>query len=218
MASWPPGYGGDVPRRLLALAVVVVACFAAGCGSTQVNLVDPTYTVTATNPGCAGSHNGPGGSTIIPISVTRFGAESLESLDVCINHRGPYPFILDTGAATSFISANVAQRLKLPWVGPATGTQGAGCTSSARPAKVTHWEVAGLTLKPQEVLVQDIAGFGTKGSPYGLLGSDVWSRFGALRIDFLHHQAVVPGDEGPAPTTTSKLATAAVAEAELLPF
>ena len=37
---------------------------------------------------------------------------------------------------------------------------------------------------------------GGKGEPVGLLGSDVLSRFGAVRIDFAAGALVLPGPEG----------------------
>jgi hypothetical protein len=59
--------------------------------------------------------------------------------------------------------------------------------------------VAGLALQPQAVIYLKIPLFGGRGQPDGLLGSDVWSRFGAMRLDFARGRVTVPGPERPGP-------------------
>jgi hypothetical protein len=60
--------------------------------------------------------------------------------------------------------------------------------------------VAGLPLQPQTVSVAKLPHIGGPGQPDGLIGSDVWSRFGAIRLDLRHQDVVVAGPEGPPPT------------------
>lgn len=137
--------------------------------------------------------------------VSRAGAQAVETVNVCFGDKGPYAFIVDTGAATTTIDASLQKQLHLSWSGPQTGSSGAGCTSTARPAKVATWAAGGLWLAPQSVQVQDMPGFGGKDNAWGLLGSDVWSRFGAIRLDFLHQQLVVANRQGPKPDHDSYL-------------
>jgi hypothetical protein len=76
---------------------------------------------------------------------------------------------------------------------------GAGCTATAQDSRITSWDVAGLALQPQAVIYLKIPLFGGRGQPDGLLGSDVWSRFGAMRLDFARQSVTVPGPEQPGP-------------------
>ncbi len=132
--------------------------------------------------------------------VGRAGAEAVETVNVCFGSKGPYAFIVDTGAATTTVDSSLASKLHLPWSGSSSGSSGAGCTSTSRPAAVKSWAVGGLWLDPQSVQVQSMPGFGGAGNAWGLLGSDVWSRFGAVRLDFLHQRLVVPRSEGRPPS------------------
>ena len=68
--------------------------------------------------------------------------------------------------------------------------------------KVDSWSVDGLPLTPQSLSADTEPGMGGKGEPVGLLGNDVLSRFGAVRIDFDPGALVLPGPEG-APLSTS---------------
>jgi len=138
--------------------------------------------------------------------------------NVCINGRGPFPFLIDTGAQGSVVAARVATRLGLPKIGPPVLIGGAGCTARAHVSRVASWNVAGLALQPQFVTYLKIPLFGGHGEPAGLLGSDVWSRFGAMRLDFARGSITVPGPERPGPVGTTTIArpTSAPVPAALL--
>lgn len=120
--------------------------------------------------------------------------------NVCINGKGPFPFLIDTGAASTVVTASLARTAGLRAVGQPLEIAGVGCTAQARMSRVTRWNVAGLALKPADVTYLDIPLFGQKGEPDGVLGSDVWSRFGAMRLDFARGLITVPGPELTAPT------------------
>ena len=108
-----------------------------------------------------------------------------ESVDVCIGGQGPYPFILDTGAGQSTIDAGLAHRLHLASAGAATEFAGVGCTGTAQPGLGgLPGRSTGSTLAAQQLTAATLPQMGGKGEPVGLLGSDVLSRFGAVRIDF----------------------------------
>src|SRR6266496_2270149 len=134
--------------------------------------------------GCTGARRLPGGGTSIPVTVSTRQSQVAAMANVCINGQGPFPFIIDTGAQGSVVTAALATRLGLPKIGPPVLIGGAGCSARAQVSMTSAWNVAGLALQPQYVTYLKIPLFGGRGQPDGLLGSDVWSRFGAMRLDF----------------------------------
>src|SRR6266536_322662 len=163
--------------------------------------------------GCTGARRLPGGGTSIPVTVSTRQSQVAAMANVCINGQGPFPFIIDTGAQGSVVTAALATRLGLPKIGPPVLIGGAGCSARAQVSMTSAWNVAGLALQPQYVTYLKIPLFGGRGQPDGLLGSDVWSRFGAMRLDFARGRVTVPGPEQPGPTgktTISRPATVPV--------
>jgi hypothetical protein len=134
--------------------------------------------------GCGGATALGGGAERIPITVSKVAGQVAELVNVCINGGGPYPFIIDSGAGESIIDAHLAASLHLAHVGSGTEFSGVGCTGKAQPVGLTSWSVAGVPLTPQTLTAATLPDFGVAGQPVGLLGSDVLSRFGAIRIDF----------------------------------
>jgi hypothetical protein len=126
-------------------------------------------------------------------------------VDVCIDGHGPYSFLLDTGAPMSMVDTALAQALKLPAATPATRPVGIGCVSASQEAVIERWSMGEVPLSGQSVLTADIPGFGLSGAPAGVLGGDVLSRFGALRIDYRRLQVTVLAPEAPAPINATIL-------------
>ena len=137
------------------------------------------------------------------MTVSVVAGQVAETLDVCIGDQGPYPFILDTGAGQSTIDAGLAHRLHLASAGPATEFAGVGCTGTARPVSVGAWSIDGVALSAQQLTAATLPQMGGKGEPVGLLGSDVLSRFGSIRVDFGAGALVLPGAEGTALSQSS---------------
>jgi gag-polyprotein putative aspartyl protease/Aspartyl protease len=119
-----------------------------------------------------------------------------ELVNVCIGTSGPYPFVIDSGAGESIIDAGLATRLHLAHDGSKTEFEGVGCVGTAQPVRVPIWSVAGVALATQSLTAATLPGFGHTGEPVGLLGSDVLSRFGAVRIDFKAQTLTLGGPEG----------------------
>ncbi len=71
-----------------------------------------------------------------------------------------------------------------------------GCTGTARPVSVDTWSLSGVPLHAQQLTAATLPQMGGKDEPDGLLGSDVLSRFGAVRIDFTAGALVLPGPQG----------------------
>ena len=58
------------------------------------------------------------------------------------------------------------------------------------------WSLDGVPLAAQQITAATLPQMGGKGEPDGLLGSDVLSRFGGIRVDFGAGALVLPGPEG----------------------
>ncbi len=193
-------------RGRLALPIAFVACalVVVGCGAVSRPRAVPkvhvepevTFALPPAAAGCGGATSLPGGGSRIPLTVGTAAGQVAESVNVCIDGQGPFPFVLDTGAGESTIDAHLAKRLQLPAAGRPSEFAGVGCTGTAQPVSVNSWTVEGLDLAQQQLTAATLPEIGGNGEPDGLLGSDVMSRFGAVRIDFAAGALVVPGPEG----------------------
>lgn len=202
------GAGRDrlAPTEVLAVlaALLMFALGLAACGGAQAPRTagkvhvepEPDFALPSAAGGCDGATSLPGGGSQIPLTVSTVAGQVAESVNVCIEGQGPFPFVLDTGAGESTIDAQVAKRLHLSPAGPASHFAGVGCTGTAQPVTVDTWSVGGVDLVRQELTAATLPQIGGKGEPDGLLGSDVLSRFGAVRVDFSAGALVLPGPEG----------------------
>jgi hypothetical protein len=181
------------------VALMTAATLLVGArGSAHVH-VEPlvNFALPPASAGCGGATALGGGATRIPITVSTVSGQVAEMANVCIDGRGPYPFVIDSGAGESIIDARLAATLQLSHAGSSTEFAGVGCTGKAQPVGVTSWSVAGVALSPQMLTAATLPDFGVAGQPVGLLGSDVLSRFGAVRIDFAAQTLTFGGAEGP---------------------
>jgi len=182
-------------------ALAVVGTGAEAGAATKVHVQpEVTFKLPPTSAGCGGAAALPGGATRLPITVSTVAGQVAEMVNVCLDGQGPFPFVVDSGAGESIIDAHLAARLHLVHRGSAREFEGVGCTGRAQPVQSGSWSVDGVPLDPQILTAATLPDFGTKGQPVGLLGSDVWSRFGAIRIDFAAQALTVAGPEGPAAT------------------
>jgi hypothetical protein len=196
------------PRRGLlitavaAIAVTVVALVLAAAvsapGKAPVR-VEPeaTFALPPASAGCTGSSALAGGGAKVPLTVSTVEGQVAESLNVCVDGKGPFPFVLDSGAGQSTIDAGLAHRLHLAPDGGPTEFAGVGCTGTAQPVASGAWSLDGVGLAPQQLTAATLPQIGGKGEPDGLLGSDVLARFSAVRIDFATGTLILPGSEGP---------------------
>jgi hypothetical protein len=111
---------------------------------------------------------------------------------VCIDGKGPFHLVLDTGATNTAITPALAHRLGLVPNGAGAEFLGVGRPQEGRPVWVDSWSMGRVRLLPQPVFVTSGLG-GTD----GLLGSDVLSRMGAIQLDYDTAQLTVAGAEGP---------------------
>jgi len=88
------------------------------------------------------------------------GGQPLILLPVCVNDRGPFDFILDTGAGTSLLSSELAKQLEVKVIGSKEG-QSAGGKVSVSLAKVDALVVGETKLEDVDVGVVDLSHIGT---------------------------------------------------------
>ena len=201
------GHRGWLITALVAIGIVVLALVLAAEVSVPAKPAKPAKPAVHVEPevnfalppaavGCTGATALPGGGQRVPMTVSTVAGQTAEAVDVCIDGRGPYPFVLDSGAGQSTIDAGLARRLHLASAGPASEFAGVGCTGTAYPVGVASWSLDGVDLAPQQLTAATLPQMGGKGEPMGLLGSDVLSRFGAVRIDFSSGALELAGPEG----------------------
>jgi hypothetical protein len=187
-----------------AVLALVLAAVLSGPVAPAVH-VEPevTFALPPTSLGCGGETVAPNGVVRLPLTVSTVAGQTAETVNVCIGGRGPYPFVLDSGAGQSTIDADLATRLHLASDGAPSTIVGVGCTGSARSVASGSWSLEGIALDPQQFTAATLPQIGGKGEPMGLLGSDVLARFGAVRIDFASHALLLAGSEGAAISATS---------------
>jgi len=129
----------------------------------------------------------------IPVRVLRGPHhEQLVVARVRIDGKGPFPFLVDTGAAISVVNAPLAAALHLAVIKASSGkVQGAGCTSSSGEDHVRDWRVGRLRLPPTDVTTVELSRGTGDSEIQGLLGSNLWQRFGSLSIDYSAGRASV---------------------------
>lgn len=189
-----------VAMAVITLTVLALVIAAAVSGPARRSVrVEPqvNFALPSASTGCGGSSALPGGGMQVPLTVSTVAGQVAESLNVCVDGKGPFPFVLDSGAGQSTIDASLAHRLHLAAAGVATPFAGVGCTGTARPVASGSWSLDGIALAPQQLTAATLPQMGGKGQPDGLLGSDVLARFGAVRIDFAGRALILPGLEGP---------------------
>lgn len=149
---------------------------------------------------CAGSSTGapeaPDATALaVPARVLHTATATLALIPVCLSGQGSYPFILDTGAAHSLVDRSLADRLHLVVTGEKAHATGVACTAMAEQVQVANWSVGRVPLRAQTLT--SLSMVGSPGGPgiAGLLGSDVWSRFGQFRLDYRAGRLTLPGPE-----------------------
>jgi Aspartyl protease len=167
-------------RHVLVVGTVIALC--AGCSSSQppANVAPPVVPgipLPVFEKSCVPP---PGPSSVVPIRVV--GRAAIVA-NVCIDSKGPFPFLVDTGASTSLVDSSLAARLHLALVDGPRAVFSFTCKRQISFAAVSRWSVGDSTLLPQTV---EVGGIRSPALPNvdGVLGSDTLSSFGAVRIDY----------------------------------
>lgn len=140
---------------------------------------------------CAISITGPrtatssGSAISIPVRVVHDGAGGTAILvGVTIGGKGPFTFVLDTGAESSLIDSATAKRLDLKVAGSPHPISGIGGVQQAVPVQLKDWHADVLRLPAVTMDSASFAGDRFGNNIRGLLGSDVLSQFGTITIDY----------------------------------
>lgn len=105
--------------------------------------------------------------------------------DITINGQGPFTFALDTGASTSLIDQPLARKLNLPQNGTPQPIAGVSGKEQAVPVKVNDWNIGkNIKLPSSTVSSADLFASQRSAGLQGLIGSDIWSQFGKITIDY----------------------------------
>ena len=116
---------------------------------------------------------------------------------VCIHGNGPYPFVVDSGATYTLMSGDLASRLHLHPTGDPVrigtiGSNSSRCSANAWPTKLTTWSAGTVALPSDQTVYVGPVNSRLSGAD-GLLGSDVLSQLGAVRVDYGSSRLLVAG-------------------------
>jgi hypothetical protein len=104
--------------------------------------------------------------------------------------------VLNTGSPSTLFDTHFIDHVRLPTEAPVGLLRQPGCTVVVLHLSVNRWSIGPVALAGQSVSVVRMPGFGLEGQPVGVLGSDVLSRFGAVRIDYATQRLTIAGPEG----------------------
>jgi hypothetical protein len=124
----------------------------------------------------------------VKIKVVQRKSETLALVPVTV-HGKELAFIVDTGAAQTQVTEKVADELGLAKAGKPKTVSGVGCNTKAQPVKIDQWSLDGHALPTTTGDASKLAL--AKGELAGLLGSDVWSSFGSVQIDYANETLTV---------------------------
>jgi predicted aspartyl protease len=138
-----------------------------------------------------------------PMSVPMESSTGLPVVSARINGRGPYKFIIDTGAMHSVFSENLARELGLPSIAHAAmGRPGSTKPLPATVTRVAKIEIGSLTIEGVTAVFADLSAVFLKKAPdvQGVLsaamvpGLLVTYNFPAREIEFRHGE--LPSEDG----------------------
>ena len=125
----------------------------------------------------------------VPIVVVKTKSGATAALVRVFIHGRLVPMLIDTGATVTVINRTAARKLHLKTVGKPHQFCGVTGCALARRVRVSNWNVGGVPLPTVVVSSSPIAGLNAH--PFGLLGSDVLSRFGSVTIDYANKQLIL---------------------------
>jgi predicted aspartyl protease len=141
----------------------------------------------------------------VPVGVVHADGINAVLVGVCVNGLGPFPFIVDSGAAATVVTETLASRLRLARTGATEEIGAIDCNVAASEVAIRSWSIGGRSLAPQDALSLKFPRDPLVTSIYGLIGSDLLSRFGAVRIDYQTQELTLVSDEAPAPMTAASV-------------
>lgn len=138
-----------------------------------------------------GNSSGPGITVTVQIAHGQDDA-TLVLLPLTISGKGPFTFALDTGASTSLVDTSLARQLRLPRDGAPQPINGVSGTEQAIPVRVSTWNIEQIKLPQMTIESAQLFTQQRGASIRGLIGSDIWSRFGTVTINYSDGTLTVP--------------------------
>jgi clan AA aspartic protease (TIGR02281 family) len=122
-----------------------------------------------------------------PMHVVRSHGE-VAAIAVVTIHNRQVPFVVDTGASSSVIDLKAAEKLGFKPIGKAHVVRGVGGKSRALPIIIEDWSIGPVALPKMQIETSSLSKQAKAGTPIGLLGSDVLSRYKSVTLDFKREQ------------------------------
>ncbi len=149
------------------------------------------------------------GSVTIPVQVKQGDNDAtLVTVPVTIQGQGPFNFVIDTGASVSLIDQPIARQLGLAAAGAPQSIAGIGGVSQATPVHVSDWHMDRINLPTITAVSANLISSARHVGAQGLIGSDIWRRFGTISINFAAQTLTVPRQiaaaRAPAPVTVGR--------------
>jgi Aspartyl protease len=161
--------------RTRATLVVISGCLICLLSSCAITVALPGATPSPTS-------NNP---MTVALNIERGSDNStLAIAPVYIGSNGPFNFIVDTGASVSLIRRGLASQLGLPKSGSRQPVSGIGGVQQIDFVGVSHWRAGQIALPNGSIGSGTLTVSAGSSSVDGLLGSDVWSQFGRVTIDY----------------------------------
>ncbi|MFL5825783.1 MAG: retropepsin-like aspartic protease [Thermoleophilaceae bacterium] len=197
MSGYGAGMGkhGRGPRRA-GVSAIALALAVAGCGGGGGGDGATTVQRSAVQKARAGekspqaavsqqSKAAASGERKVKAKVVRGPHGSVAvAVPVYVNGKGPFAFILDTGASQSVIDTTLARELKLQKTGDKAPVQGVAGSTVAREVVIDRWRVDKMPLRTLAGVAVGLASGDKQAGVAGLLGSDVLSGFESVAIDY----------------------------------
>jgi predicted aspartyl protease len=186
-------------RRLWPCALLASVSVLAGCSGGLPGYAPfvASLPVPALTGSCAGTGPDSGAVRVRVLEQSKLTSEVFAP--VCVDGRGPFPFLVDTGSTLTIIDVGLARRLGL---GPPAADAMAPCSRARYEARVGSMSIGTVAVGPTEV---EIGGLATRAFPLvGIVGADALSRFAALRLDYRSRTLTfaAPGKPVPAGLTS----------------
>ena len=171
----------------------VASATTTGQKTATSRLVKPARTITPAE--CPHVQLTVGRPTVLPVRIVRLGKGAVALVSVCIEGAGPFPFLIDSGSALSVVDKQLSQRFHLRQIAAPEQAAGIACSATVVPEQISNWSLSGLTLSEQDVVGVSLPNLEKSQQLAGVIGSDVLSRFGAIRIDYRAQTLSLGGPE-----------------------